>query len=629
MAELSSLSGFGLGPTGSWYNGNISFGNAFDDMGSLMIPETMTYAHRWVEYVAYTNGTYRQAIERTLSYFITDIEVTSKNRKRNKLEDDEKDRYEVFFRDVLGVYKLLHNIGRDYQVYGNSFISVIAPFKRYLFCNKCSLELPLAEVYKNPIFKFQWNDFEFHAKCPKCKYSGIWGHVDRKGHEKDISVKRWNIHEIELLWDPMTDQCDYIWKIPAEYRKMIREGKLYHLERANWEVIQAIKHGNHLRFSKDYIFHLKEDSLAGIRNRGWGISRILTNFRQVWYVQVLHRYNEAIALDYVIPFRLITPPPTSSGGGGMNIDPINNMNLGGFMARVGNMLRTRRRDPAAWFTLPFPVQYQSLGGDATTLAPRDLLDQGLEVLLNNIGIPVELYKGSLQLQSAPAALRLFESTWSHLTYNLNKALGFIARKVGDVLSWEPVNIRLMRVTHADDLNRQMAKLQLMMGKQISQSTGLKSVGLSYEEETDKLMSEEEYMANKQQELQERMEGDSTMQQMNQPPAPPGQDPNAQQSGGQGGGDQPMPPPDPTQQVLADLSTGDNTPITPQELQQKAQTIAYKLLGMDESARQSAMTALKRKDPTVHALVKICIENIRSQTRNQAGNQAMKQNFGGS
>jgi hypothetical protein len=53
---------------------------------------------------------------------------------------------------------------------------------------------------------------------------------------------------------------------------------------------------------------MREDALAGVRNRGWGISRVLANFRQAWYVQVLHRYNEAIALDYVIPFRLITPP---------------------------------------------------------------------------------------------------------------------------------------------------------------------------------------------------------------------------------------------------------------------------------------------------------------------------------
>jgi hypothetical protein len=90
------------------------------------------------------------------------------------------------------------------------------------------------------------------------------------------------------------------------------------------------------------------------------------------------------------------------------------------------------------------VQYQALGGDATQLAPRDLLDQGLEVLLNNVGVPVELYKGSLQIQSAPAALRLFESSWSHLVHNLNGYISFVMRRLGQLLNWEKAEARLPR-----------------------------------------------------------------------------------------------------------------------------------------------------------------------------------------
>jgi hypothetical protein len=38
---------------------------------------------------------------------------------------------------------------------------------------------------------------------------------------------------------------------------------------------------------------------------------------------VLRRFNEAIALDYVIPFRVITPAPAQGKtGGGLSIDPL-------------------------------------------------------------------------------------------------------------------------------------------------------------------------------------------------------------------------------------------------------------------------------------------------------------------
>lgn len=532
--------------------------------------------------------------------------------------------------------------------YGNSFVSVMMPFRRYLYCPKCFLTLPLREVHKSPDFRFQWLDFSFHAHCPnsECKYTGRWGHIDRRGNQDDVKVKRWNPHEIEILWDPGTDDTDFIWKIPEHYKKLIREGHLYHLERVNWEVVQAVKNGKHLKFDKDVVFHLKEDALAGILNRGWGIPRTMTNFRQVWYVQVLHRYNEAIALDYVIPFRLITP--VAQGGGGSDPttkDPLLNMNMGGFMGRVRQMLREHRRDPAMWHTLPFPVQYQALGGDATQLAPRELLDQGLEVLLNNVGVPVELYKGSLQIQSAPAALRLFESNWTFLVHNLNRFLQFVADRLSRLLSWEPINIRLTKVTHADDLNKQMAKLQLMMGGQLSKSTGLQSINVDYKDEVKRQTEEARFETEQQMRLQEDMDQLGLVQQVGQMSspmaggagmaggAPPGGDPAA--AGGappaQGGG----PAPADSGAVggaaaspVAELSMNPQQNITPEELQSRAMTLAQQLLGMPEGQRQSEMTKLKQVNPTLHSLVKSTIENIRQQAKTQGGSMLLQQQFGG-
>ena len=123
-------------------------------------------------------------------------------------------------------------------------------------------------------------------------------------------------------------------------------------------MIQAVKHNNYILFDKDLIYHMREDALAGIRNRGWGVSKVLANFHQAFYVQVLHRYNEAIALDYVIPFRLITPMPGEKGSA---TDPLFNQNLGNMGAQVHSMLRRRRRDPGLVEFPALPRQLSSSG----------------------------------------------------------------------------------------------------------------------------------------------------------------------------------------------------------------------------------------------------------------------------
>ncbi|MEM5809027.1 MAG: hypothetical protein QXH92_03910 [Candidatus Aenigmatarchaeota archaeon] len=586
------------------------------------------------EYIFMVNGTYRQAADRILSYFITDPEISG-------VTDDERERWKYLLEDVLDIRNILHTVGLDCMCYGNSFISVLQPIKRYLYCPECAkkgdyYELPLSEVAENPIFRFKWADFKFNAVCPKCNYSGEWKHIDRTEATSDLSgfiVKRWNPHHIELLYDPYTEEVKYIWKIPEDHRRLIRDGYVYHLERTPWEVIEAIKKDMHLHFENQQVYHFKEPTLAGIHNRGWGVSRVLTNFRQLWFVQVLHRQIESIALDYVIPFRVITPVPGDKSAGA---DPLINQDLGGFMAQIHNMLRRRRRDPASWFTLPFPINYQTLGGDARQFAPVDILNFGREVLLNDIGIPIEMFRGTLQLQAAPAALRLFEAYWSHLPHNLNGVLRFIVKKLASYLHWPVPKVKLARVSHADDLQRVMSRLQLMMGGQISQTTGLKSVGLDFREEVQRQMDEQRFSAEQQAKLQRTLMQAAQAEQMlppvqlaqlaqgqqpGVPPAPGGAPmPGGAPQPGQPQGAAPMPeqPVGPMGQVAAQTVAGmpinPNQPITPEELLNRANVIADQLLGLPESQKDSILHSLRTTNQVLHALVRAALEKKRNKAR---------------
>jgi hypothetical protein len=609
------------------------FPDPFCDMASTVMPEDPRDILLWCEFIFSKMGIYREAMRRIVSYFITDLEINSDDASR-----DEKDKFKDFLENTIDYRSVLNYVATDYACYGNSFTSLVVPFRRYLSCPQCYSEYPLKKVYNSPEFGFAWRDFDFHAKCPnsECGYQGAWHHVDRRSSEEaDIHIKRWSPHEMEILYDSLTMEMSYIWKIPEDYRQDIRRGKLFHLERANWEVIQAVKNNKVLQFDPDVIYHMKDEALAGIRNKGWGISKVLSNFGQAWYVQVLHRYNEAIALDYVIPFRVIMPAAKSGAADPAAQDPVLGANMGNFVSRVNRMLALRRRDPARWNVIPFPLEYRALGGDANQLAPKDLLDQGIDHLLNAAGIPADMYKGTLTMSAAPPALRLFESYWAPLTHNMNGFIANMVETIAKALNWEPVQARLMKVTHADDMNRQAAKLQLMMGRQISQTTGLKSVGMDFEDEQKKMLEEEKFVADETQKMQEEMQDEQAMQQAMQgagaggaPPgaggAPPGGDPNAAAAGGGG-----APPPTGAAPGggATGGGTGPNTPVTPQELMSKAEQIAGQMQALPDSQRQSEMIALKKTDPTLHALVKSRMEDQKQDAQLQGGQQVLAQQYG--
>jgi len=603
------------------------FPDPFCDYASLAMPRTWADALRWMEYIALANGVYRSALDRIIAYFITEVEIGSKNEEES-IGREEKNLYKDFLYEI-GIEAELRQIALDYLVYGNSFLSTIVPFRRYLACRQpgCGFEAPFRQIYSNPRYAFEWSNYNFHATCPHCNYTGPWDHIDRKERDSAaITLKRWNVHEMELMWDPYSDQVEHIWRVPQYYRQHISSGRHpFHLEGAPWEVIQAVKNNNFIQFEQDVIHHAKEDTLCGVHNKGWGISRVLTNFRQAWYVQVLHRYNEAIGLDYIIPFRVITPEsrPGGTTGGGEMTDPLFSVDMGGFSGQVQNMLRKRRRDPTTWHTLPMPIRYQALGGEASQLAPHELMDQGMDTLLNAIGTPVEFYKANLSLQAAPAALRLMESTWSHLTHMLNRSLQWFADKVSVVMDWQEVSVKLAKPSHADDLNRQLAKLQLMLSRDISRTTGLKSVGLDFENEERRKLEEEKFTAEETDKLREELElgGLGDMLATGQLPGeqPPPGDPAAggqPAAGGAPAGDPAAAPADPAAQILASLPVGPNESVTPQEMVGQAGTIAQQLFSMPESQKDSTLRKIKQTAPHIHDLVKSQLAALRNQARNQ-------------
>lgn len=609
-----------------------TFADPFLDVSSLAVPSTMRNALYWAEYIWQLFGTYSNAMERVAAFFLTEIMVED-------APEDEKEKWIDNIENVWGLLSVLQLVLLDRMAYGNAFFSIMVPFKRMLSCKnpKCRAQWDLDEVMDNQIFGCSWSIPTWTATCPRCHKRGEFDVDDWQDNRPDkIVFKRWKVHEIEILHEAFSEKVVYLWRIPEDYKTQIRRGNLHHLRSCPMEVIEAIHKNQHFRFEDDFIYHMKEPTLCGILNRGWGIPRIIRNFRQIWYVQVLRRYNEAIALDYVIPFRVVTPAQRGQSGmagmQGTSMEPLYYMHGADVRGQLSNMIRRRRRDPASWHVLPFPVEYQILGGDANKLAPRDLHDQGYEMLLNDAGVPVDLYKGTLQLQNTPAALRLFQSHWGHLYHDINACLRWAAKTIGHVLSWEVVQLVMKPTTIADDIQKQTAALQLMMAQQLSGSSGLGALGYSWPNEQRLLAEESRQKAEIQAKVQREMEQAGFAEQIQQ-----GMVPGQQQPQQQGGGGQPMGGPQqgpsvagamgtsyagPVTQYLQTLSP--DVPISPQDLDATADSLSDQLLTSPESVKDSELRRLKQSKPQLHAIVRQRMDEKRRNIRMQAGNAAMGQ-----
>lgn len=355
-------------------------------------------------------------------------------------------------------------------------------------------------------------------------------------------------------------------------------------------------------------------------------------------------------MEALAPMRVISPPSTINAG-----DPIySKMDAAKFIYSMKKAINTKRMDPAAWTVSPFAIQYQTLGGDATQFIPRELQEMSRDNLLDAAGVPVELFKGTLTLQAAPVALRLFMSFWRPLVSNFNIFLQFVVKRASTILGWEPVDAKFAEITQIDDINRQVQTLQLMGSGMVSRTTGLASMGLDQREEVRRMIEEQRDEAEQQDRMQKEMEttkqldemvGGGTLNILAK------QDQLAQQ---QQGGAGPMGPPgsgmpfpggtmagatvpgangqgmssllpgnDPISQMIAQYGIQPTDSL--QDAYAKAQTLAQQFMMGNTS---SNLRKLYSKDKQLHSMVKAIIDEMRSNAASQGRDMVLQQQFGG-
>lgn len=564
------------GYSGITKSGADKFPNPFFDIASEYVPSDLNQIFELCEFLMMTMAPFRAVTSRVVRYFLTELVVDGE-------DGVDREKYEDFLNRQLKLIDILGEIGDDYLTYGNVFLSLFLPFDRLLTCPHCGTQ------YHCEAVKYKFKGGKFIGDCLKCGSSVEFSHVDRRSPDLGrVRLIRWNPKHIKLRVHPVSGRTEYYMEIDPTLKAKLKEGNPFYLNDTPWDMIEAAlgDKDKMFKFKPEGIFHLRGGSLAGLPIRGWGLPPMLPNFKLAYYIQLLRRYDEAITLDYIVPFRVLFPQTSTVGQ-----DALSLMNMGSFVSQMQQMVENHRKSLTDVNVAPFAVGYQMLGGEAKSLSPKDSIQIAFDELFMAMGYPADLYKGTLGLQAAPVALRLFEKEWGHLVSGYDGIIQWVMKIVGRYFRWsDKVEAHLRSVTLADDIERRALTLQAAAGMDVSKQTAYRQVGIDYMEEQRRIVEEQAEIQRLQQKAMEEQ--------------------SAQQLDGSGG---------------ESAGPGAVVGASPGDVYEQAGELARQLLTQTpESMRRSQLIKIKHSNPTLHALVIQRMDEMRNEASLQGRDMVLQQ-----
>ena len=563
----------------------------FDDVLGALLPTNIYDAFTISEYMMTTTPPFASVTRRVVRYFLTDISITGAS-------GSNKDKYIKFIKRQLRILENLGEIGEDLLVYGNSFSSVYLPFERMLTCPKCGTRYMARKID----YRFDPRTMTFSGMCYKCNEKVTFNRSDYPSPDQSrICIRRWNPKRIELRVHPISGKIEYYYRLDEDKLvSHITSGNpidRFYLDESPWDFIEAcctrVGQATPLfKFKDDSILHIKVPSLAGIEMYGWGMPPLLPYLKLAYYVQLMRRYDEAIAMDFIVPFRVISPTPV---GNGDSQDALTLSSMRGFVAAMTAMVERKRKNITDVQIAPYPINYQMLGGEGRQLSPKDSLQQAMTELINAIGYPEDMYTGKMTLQTAPVAIRVYERQYQFMVDGFNRAIDWFLDKVSRHLHWDSITGSLQSTTLADDIERKSLILQAAAAGDISKGTAYRSVAdIDFMDEQKKIVTEQSQIQN----IQQRAMAAQQAQTLNGGP---------EQEDGDAVG-----------------VPGGSVGATPGDVREQAEVYANQLLSMPDTQRRGMLIKIKQSNPTLHDQVIGIMNDIRSQARSQGGAMMLQQ-----
>lgn len=424
-----------------------SQGSPLFDFLTAFAPRKLKDLFRLCEYLYFNSAQIYAAMQKFCTYPITDIVYETQNQAL-------KDYYEDLHNKTLKTKRILIRAAIDKFVYGNAFFSMYAPFVRFLQCPKCATLTNIQLV----TYRFKLKKLQFNYQCVGCKtrVDAYEDNVlDRKITRKDrISVIRWDPKLMDIDYNPITGHSEYYYTIPKEIKERCAKGNKHLVDTMPMEFLRAIRDDKIFKFSEGQVFHMRMDAPAGIEAQ-WGFPPLASTIKLFFYAAVLRKANEAIALDYIVPLRIISPRQTSA-----NADPMTTISLSRWTDEMKGSVRKWRRDPLHIMWSPVPAEVTHLGGQARALMTLGEVQAAEDNIIAAMGLPKEFIYGGFSAMGSGIQLRVLENQLIHQTSDLNDLLQWITDKCAKQLGRSAVQASLAPFRFIDDIQQKMSLLQL-------------------------------------------------------------------------------------------------------------------------------------------------------------------------
>jgi hypothetical protein len=563
------------------------------------------------------NSIYGAVIDRLVAYFITELEfLSAEDGKLQAVPSNEQRALRAALVDTMQIFTVCQQAGVEWGIYGNAFVRCVEPFDRWLVYDKNDRNLGVAlDVFPQHLITYNWESLTYTVpdiftlgRIPPPEQMEKLPTVELKFRDKaSAAVDRFALvfldpRCVELSKAHHSNVIEYIYRIPPDMESRIKAGTLHEVNNTPFALLDAVAKNKDFRFRKGEIYHFKKPSPSGVSNSGWAVPPIILHYHSLYQLQIYRKADYAVAQEYLHPMRVFTP---SFG------DKIGDALLGSMMmqwrSEMKKMIAQHRLDPTTIHAAPFPLSLNTYGGEGRQMVLHEVVEAYTDALFDGLGMPRELFRGTMQLDQSPTAFRLFERHYEWLFQQLTGLVGFVARTLQRATDADEIVVRLKRPAMAYNAEWLHIRMQMAANREIPRAAVYPDVGVSDPEAAAaQAIAEDQNIQRISQEMSAAFEKEVTQgsmadlaiaqaEQSMQGAPPPG--------GSAGGG----------------LDYSVDVGADPTMVQQRAQEIAAQWIQMHAEmphSHRKEMQNCESINPTLYAAAKDAMEKMRSGAASQ-------------
>jgi hypothetical protein len=451
------------------------FANPFFDQAGTFLPSNIKQLFTFCRYYYMTHGVINAITTTVSEYPVTDIILQDPNAGVVR-------KWEEMLQGTLQYPIFQQEANLDYFTYGIAFLSVAFPFKKKIVCASCNQAVGAIEHRQN----WRYLDHQFWLSCPKCGQTGFAksSHDDyAEGSYNQINLVRWNPEYITIFYNEATGSTDYTYDIPASLREQVIMGRKDLIATTPTAFLEAIKNKRSLVFDTSMVFVMRRPSVSSVM-RGWGMPLVMPVLKDIYYVQIMKKAQEAVLQQHLIPQVFLFPQPATAGA-----DPFVSANLQEWRDHIRRELARQRMDPAYYGILPFPLGHQTIGENGRSLLLMPEIEKMTEQVIIGMGFTPDLMFGAGSYAGNNVSMRILENKFMNTVLQQKRLLQWVMSRIGHWLNWQVPNSTFKPFRMADDLQRQAYFLNLAQQGKISDTTLLSYADLKYKTEVDLMTAE--------------------------------------------------------------------------------------------------------------------------------------------